>query len=159
MKRAARRAGVAVALAAALTNAGAVTCTVSALPVVFGVYNPLGALPTVSTGGVTMTCQPVLVAILQSYTLSLSAGGGASYASRRLASGANTLQYQLYSDPGYSVVWGNGSGGSSTVAGSFLLAVLVPVSATHIVYARMPALQSGAVAGAYTDTIIVTVTY
>jgi len=154
-----RRAAVVVALAATLTNAGAVTCSVSALPVVFGVYNPLSALSTVSTGSVTVTCQPVLVAILQSYTLSLSTGGAGSYASRRLASGANTLQYQLYSNPGYSTVWGNGSGGSSTVASSFLLAVLVPVSATHIVYARMPALQSSAVAGAYSDTIMVTVTY
>lgn len=165
MTRASRSLGAACrTLAAALLlaaspHAGAGTCTASGLPTAFGVYDLLAVLPNLSTGSVSVVCQAVPVVAVQSYTVSLSTGGSGTYAARRLLSGAHTLQYQLYTDATRTTVWGDGSAGTATVANSFTLSVLVPVSANHIVYARMPAMQSGAAAGAYADTIIVTVTY
>ena len=150
---------VALALMVATPLAWGAVCTVTALPVAFGIYNPLSVPPNLSTGSVTVICLPVLVPVGESYTVGLSTGGSSSFAARRLVAGANMLQYQLYADAPRSTVWGDGSVGSSTVAGSFSLSVLMPVSATHIVYARMPAHQSSAAAGAYSDTIMVTVTY
>lgn len=146
-------------LAGAPWLASAVTCTAAVAPPSFGVYNPLGATPNDSNGSVTVVCLPVPLAVLQGYTLGLSSGSAGGYSMRRLVSGANTLQYQLYSDASHSLVWGDGSAGTVTVVGSFLLQVVTSVSATHTVYARMPAHQSSAVAGAYADTLLLTISY
>ena len=137
----------------------ATVCTVSALPVAFGVYSPTAASAHTSTGSVSVVCQPVLASAIQTYTLTLSTGGSGSYAMRRLSASGHTLNYQLYKDAAYAAVWGDGSSGTSSLSGTLSLSVVLPVSATHTVYGRMPALQSGAYAGSYLDTITVTVTY
>ena len=154
-----RCAGAALVAAWSGVAIGAASCTVAALPVVFGVYSPASGSDSTSTGSVTVTCQPVLVSISQSYTLSLSSGGAGSYAPRKLASGAYTLRYQLYTDAARTTVWGDGSAGTTTISGSFALSVLVPVSASYVVYGQVPAAQTGVGAGSYTDTIVVTVVY
>jgi spore coat protein U-like protein len=134
----------------------AVSCTTSAQAVAFGNYDPLALLPTDSTGQVSVTCTN-LVSLLTSYTVALSTGISGSYATRQLASGANRLNYNLYRDPTRLLVWGNGTGGSSTVSNTFLV-VLLGITANHAVYGRIPAEQAVAV-GSYSDTITVTVTY
>lgn len=154
-----RRAAMLLPLLVALAPSARAVCTTSAAPTLFGNYNPLSASANESTGSVTVTCGVNSVAVLQSYTIALSTGGSGSYATRRLQAGASTLQYQLYRDLGRTSVWGDGSGGSAVVTGGFLLSVLVPVSATHTVYGRIPALQTSVPVGSYTDTITVTVTY
>jgi spore coat protein U-like protein len=63
------------------------------------------------------------------------------------------MNYQIFSDTAYSVVWGDGSGGSSTVNTSAGVA-----GTTTYAYGRIPH-QPSTVPGAYADTIIVTVTY
>jgi spore coat protein U-like protein len=157
--RALRLAALVLGALAAAPGAHAASCTASASATAFGTYDPQSTLPHDSLGSVTVTCAPVLVAVLQSYAIALSAGSSGSYAPRRMAAGAWRLDYQLYSDALRSVVWGDGTAGTSTVAGSFLLSVLLPVSATHVVYGRIPARQTGVAAGNYADTITVTVTY
>lgn len=154
-----RGAMAALVLTVAPPPAAGAVCTVTALPVAFGVYDPLSAVPNLSTGSVTVVCLPVLISLAESYTVGLSTGSSGNFSARRLTSGANTLQFQLYANAPRSIVWGDGSAGSSTMAGSFTLSLLTSVSATHVVYARMPAQQSSAAAGVYGDTIMVTVTY
>jgi spore coat protein U-like protein len=139
--------------------AAAAACTASASATAFGAYAPQAPLPLDSTGSVTVTCAPVVVSVLQSYSIALSAGATGSFAPRRMSAGVHRLQYQLYSDAVRTTVWGDGSAGTTTVGGGFLLSVLLPVSATHVVYGRVPALQTGVAAGSYADTITVTVTY
>lgn len=143
----------------ALASSARASCSASAVPTLFGSYNPLSASANDSTGSVTVTCGIHAIAILQSYTVALSTGSSGSYAPRRMQSGAATLQYQLYRDAARSSVWGDGTAGTALVSGGFLLSVLVPVSATHTVYGRLPGLQTTAPPGSYTDTITVTVTY
>ena len=56
-------------------------------------------------------------------------------------------------------MWGDGTAGTGTVSGGFTLSVINSVSAQHTVYGRMPPLQSSAVAGTYSDLVVVTLSY
>ena len=143
--RALRSAVLAMALAAtALPAWGA--CTVSAVGVVFGSYNTFGTAPVDSTGTVTVACDITSL----TYTIGLSTGNG-TYATRMMNGPSATLSYNLYLDPTRLIVWGDGSAGTSLVAG-------VNPGLTHTVYGRIPALQNVA-PGSYSDTIVVTVSF
>ncbi|RZM31611.1 MAG: SCPU domain-containing protein, partial [Sphingomonas sp.] len=65
--------------------------------------------------------------------------------------------YQLYADPARTQIWGDGSGGSSTVR-SFDIIPLLGGSSTYQIYGRIPANLSPR-PGAYNDTITITVSY
>ena len=158
----ASRWGGPAALAAALLAplaATAASCTVSATALAFGSYSPLSATPADANGSITLTCAPVLVAFSLAYSITLSSGSQGSYAPRLMMSGAQPLQYQLYTDVLRSTPWGDGSGGTSAVAGNIPLILIFPASVSHTGYGRVPALQSSAAAGTYADLITVTVTY
>lgn len=148
--------GLAVVLLGLSGTAGAV-CSVGATAVGFGGYNPLSALNTDTTGTVTVTCSGLL-SVLVSYEILLSRGGAGSYTPRRMASGGNTLNYNLYTNITRITIWGDNTGGSSKVTGSILVQLLFPTSVNHTVYGRIPAQQNVA-PGSYTDTITVTVNY
>ena len=135
----------AVALALLASQAQAL-CTVTALPVVFGAYNPLSSQNVDGAGSVTIACAPA-----SAYVVSLSTGLG-TYSTRRMASGSYAINYNLYVDAARSVIWGDGSGSTSKVSDS-------AASATYPVYGRIPGSQSAAGVGAYSDTITVTVTF
>ncbi|MEF9387891.1 spore coat protein U domain-containing protein [Ralstonia solanacearum species complex bacterium KE056] len=64
-----------------------------------------------------------------------------------------TVGYNLYTSSAYTTAWGDGSGSSSTVAGTG-----TGLAQSTTVFGRLPA-QTTPQAGTYTDTIIVTVTY
>lgn len=61
------------------------------------------------------------------------------------------LSYNLYIDPTRLLVWGDGSGLTTTVTN-------LALSADHTVYGRIPA-QQNVTAGSYADLIVVTVTF
>jgi spore coat protein U-like protein len=88
------------------------------------------------------------------YNIGLNAGTGtgATVASRKMTSGANTVNYSLYSDAGRTTVWGN-TVGTDTVAGTGDGA-----AQSYSVYGRVPA-QTTPAPGSYSDTVTVTVTY
>lgn len=132
------------------------SCSVSAQPTAFGSYNPISGAALDTTGQITVTCTAVL-SIAVSYTITLSAGGSGSATARRMTGTSATLPYNVYTDSTRSTIWGNGSGGTGTVSDGYALALLL-VSRNYSVYGRMP---GGAIvpAGAYTDTLMVTVNY
>ncbi|RDS79325.1 SCPU domain-containing protein [Dyella monticola] len=121
------------------------TCSATTTGVSFGTYDPFASAPLDSTGSVSVTCSAST-----SYIVALSAGQG-SFASRTMSSGAHLLAYNLYTDTLRTTVWGDGSGSTTTVPGS-------GTSASYTVYGRVPALQNAYV-GAYSDSIIVTVSF
>jgi spore coat protein U domain-containing protein, fimbrial subunit CupE1/2/3/6 len=88
------------------------------------------------------------------YNIGLNAGtgSGATVATRKLTSGANTVNYTLYSNSGRTTVWGN-TVSTDTVAGTGNGS-----AQSYTVYGRIPA-QTTPAPGSYTDTITVTVTY
>lgn len=134
------------------------SCTVSASATAFGSYSPFSPSPRDSVGNVRVSCTLLgLLSLLVSYTISLSTGASGSYAPRSLASGANTLAYNLYTNASRTTVWGNGSGGTATVNDGYLLGLLT-TSIDYPVYGRIPAAQNVA-AGFYSDTIVVQVDY
>ena len=140
-------------LALAPGLAHAIDCTVSTTAAVsFGAYNPFATSPTTTSGTLTVNCTSVVGA--DNIIVDLSAGGG-TYAARQLAGPASyTLDYNLYLDAPRTVVWGDGTGGTSSFG---------PVNPPNgdlvlPVYGLLPELQNVG-AGSYADTIIVTVTF
>ena len=132
------------------------TIVVSATPVNFGVYDPSSASATDANGSVSIECGILGVDVLPSFAVSLSVGQAVSYAPRKMLSGPSSLSYNLYTTASHTIVWGDGTGGTSTNAFDGLLSLLASTSMT--VYGRVPAGQY-VTSGSYTDTIIVTVTY
>lgn len=140
---------------AACNPLSACSCSVTTTGVSFGSYDPLSQVDNGSTGTIRVVCTLIL-SLAGSFTIDLSTGASGSYAQRSLKKGASTLAYNLFADSAYSQVWGNGTGGSTQVSQSF--SALLIVDRTLTVYGRIPAGQNVS-AGAYADTIIVTVTY
>lgn len=140
---------VAASLAAISPSAlAAVNCTVSANPVIFSAYNVWDPFPNNSgVGRVTIDCKGG-----GGSSVKLSTGQSNSYALRTMKSGANTLNYNLYTTAARDVVWGDGSGGSS------LLTTGKNDAVTLTVFGQIPAGQDAAV-GDYTDSVTVFVEF
>lgn len=157
------RAGAATLLLLAGFDArAAADCTVSAVGVNFGVYDPYITSPDDSVGEITVTCTHLSgPAIEVRYTVTLSTGGSGSYAPRQLRTGLGTLGYNLWRDLARSGIWGNGSAGTIVVTGSLRVGPGQgngSRSAVYPIYGRIPALQD-APEGDYTDSIVATLTY
>ena len=138
-------------------NAQAQACTASSLPVAFGIYDPKSALPSETTGTITVVCQ-ASVALLVAYTVKLNGGSSGSIGARKMNTSGSQLSYQIYMDAARTIVWGDGTSSSSYNVGGYLLSVLVPVTTNYTAYGRITALQN-VYAGAYTDTLTILVTY
>lgn len=136
----------------------ALTCGANATPHAFGNYYPLSGHAVDTASSVTVSCSG-LIGLLVSLEIKLSTGNDGSYVSRSMASGANVLNYNLYTDPGRSTVWGDGSGGTESISYTLLLPELGNDSRTNWIYGRIPAGQTWVVPGEYADTIIVTIEY
>ncbi len=125
------------------------TCTInSASTLNFGTQGVL-ATNVDQTSTIQVTCTNTTP-----YNIGLDAGTGtgATVATRKLTSGANTVNYTLYSNSGRTTVWGN-TVSTDTVAGTGNGA-----AQSYTVYGRIPS-QTTPAPGSYTDTITVTVTY
>ena len=131
-------------------------CTVSASAVSFGPYDPSSPQAKTATGTVNVSCS-AMVGLFASWTLSMSPGSSASYANRTLINGASTLQYNLFTSPAYSTIWGNGSAGTVVVSDSQTLLV-GNNSYNYPIYGRIPPLQDVRT-GNYSDAIVVTINY
>lgn len=127
------------------------TCTVSTTALAFGSVDTISGLNVDNTGSLSVTCTNG-----SPWTASagVGAGVGASYANRKMTSGANLLNYNLYTTAARTVVWGNNTGGTAFLSGTGTGAVQ-----SVTVYGRVNSGQTGVPAGAYTDTVAVTVTY
>lgn len=128
----------------------AASCTVRATQVKFGNYDPLKAASLKRTSQITVNCKGA-----GTFVVALNTGDSGSYNPRYMLSGSTSdqLDYNLYTDPARSIIWGDGSGGSQTVS--------QPFNNNRVrvnVYAQIPA-QQDISPGAYSDTINVIVTF
>jgi spore coat protein U-like protein len=146
----------AMLLLAATAVRAAPACTVSIVPVAFGAYSPLSGASRESVGSVGVSCSDAVSSSV-SYSIALSAGTG-TYASRLMASAGYSLTYNLFTDSGRSLIWGDGAGGSSVVGDSYTIATS-PTLRAYPVYGRIPGGQTQAHQGTYADSITVTVTF
>jgi spore coat protein U-like protein len=94
------------------------------------------------------------------YNVSFSAGMHGSFAARKMAGPTATmLNYNLYSDPGMTMVLGDGSGGTQVVSSSIQVAILnLLVPQVQNVYAQIPANQN-VPHGCYSDTVTMTLQF
>src|SRR5262249_42414942 len=126
------------------------SCSVMANALAFGNYDPVSATPLDASTTVSVICTNGTA-----WEVSMNAGGGtgATVAARKMTdAGSNLLTYSLYRDSGRANVWGVTSG-ANTVTGAGTGA-----AQSLNVYGRIPANQASPT-GAYTDTVVVTVTY
>ena len=137
-----------------------VSCTASASGIAFGIYNPLSAVADTSTGTLNVTCVGHGTGSANvTVNVTLSAGLSGSYATRKMFSGVNTLDYNIFWSTAYNQIIGDGSGGSfAGSAGPFVVPAGGSNLATGTFYGRIPASQDVA-PGSYSDVITVTVTY
>lgn len=124
-------------------------CEVTATDLGFGTYTAQSGTPLQGTTVLRATCTPS-----QTYHIGLDQGQspGATVNQRKMVSGAQSLNYQLYSDSARSTIWGNTTG-TDTVTG---VGSGLPVD--HTVFGAVPSAQV-VPAGDYADTITVRVYY
>lgn len=125
------------------------TCDVNAQDLAFGNYDPVAASHLDAATTLSVTCTS---GTSYQIGLSLGGGGGASTATRYMTQGGDTLSYTLYQDSGRTTLWGE------TLSTDTLTGVGTGSSAVVNVYGRIP-MQQASPAGAYSDTIQVTVTW
>jgi spore coat protein U-like protein len=117
---------------------------------IHGSYDPASAADNDAQSTLSVQCT-------NTTPISFSASTGiGTLAQRQMGSGTNRLDYNLFTNSARTNVWGDGTGGTSTIAavGAGLLA------ATSIpIFSRIPKGQSSVVPGSYSDSIVVTVTY
>jgi spore coat protein U-like protein len=124
-------------------------CEVTATDLAFGTYTAQGGTPLQGTTLLRATCTPG-----STYNVGLNAGTspGATVNARKMVSGAQVLNYQLYRDSARSQIWGDTTG-TDTVTG-----VGTGIAQDHTVFGAVPAAQV-VPAGDYQDTITVRVYY
>jgi spore coat protein U-like protein len=142
------------------TAAVTVNCTATAGPIAFPTYNPLTTASDSITGPIKVTCSGSGTGSTNvTVGVTLSAGFSGNFANRTMLSGTNVLNYNIYWSTAYAQIMGDGTGGSfAGTAGPFTVTAGGTNYATGTMYGLIPGRQN-AVPGAYSDTIVVTVTY
>ena len=139
------------------SSARGASCTVAASSIGFGNYPSILNQSRDSNGTLDVHCtgtagEHVNIAISVNY-------GGGSYSSRTLSSANSSLSYNLYVDANRTQVWGDGTGGTSVIQGSFDLDGTGSYNHTYDYFGRITAGQNAAKAGGYSDQMTVTMTY
>ncbi|HEY7764666.1 MAG TPA: spore coat U domain-containing protein [Aestuariivirgaceae bacterium] len=88
-------------------------------------------------------------------TISLNGGSGSSgtITTRTMENGANVASYSLYTASNLAFIWGDGTGGSSTVTHTG-----TGVQETLTIYGQVPN-QATPPPGVYSDTVTITATF
>jgi len=149
-------AGPGIALAATATTNFTVSanvlaaCEVEATDLDFGDYTASSATPTTATATIGVTCTDG-----EDYAIALDPGEGdsATVTTRSMTFGTDSLDYSLYTAGDFATVWGDGTGTTATVSDTG-----DGTQQDKTVHGRIP-INQYVPAGAYIDTILVTVTF
>jgi spore coat protein U-like protein len=133
----------------------AFNCSVTTTPVNFINYDVFSLSPAYSTGIVAVNCNnpdrtPIPV------NISINSGGSGAFNPRQMRAsiGTDRLNYYLFTNASRTVIWGDGSSGTTTVTN--LVARHTPWNAT--IFGMLPPRQNLR-AGNYSDTLLVTVNW
>jgi spore coat protein U-like protein len=139
--------------------AAAISCSAGIGSLNFGTYSPLSpAGISMLLGEVDITCsndkkgKGEVVKIRPG----ISAGNSGNVAQRQMKSGTTALLYNLYRDAAYSTIWTDGPGAPSY---DLLVASGASAQLRLPVFGRVPGGQSGALPGAYFDTLVLSIRY
>ena len=140
----------------AVSTAVSMSCTIAAGAMTFASYDPTAAADNDATATITSTCTAGGAAVITMGQGDRSRIGSTdSIPLRAMYSGGDAgehLLYELYSDSAGGTVWGNteGSGKAITADGT---------AQNFTAYGRIPKNQTGVSAGAFSDSVAVTLTY
>ena len=130
-----------------VVNAAA-TCDMTVSPLNFGNYNYLANDMQSSNGSIAVRCSGSSNELI-SYRIKITAGSSGDFSSRAMVSQGENLHYNIYLDPARTIVWGDGTGGSSYLTGS----CRTGNTCRYPVYATILSSNNGVIVGNYTDNI------
>jgi len=152
---------LALALGSIADFAYGASCSVSSSGVSFGVYNVFNSGDNDSAGIIRVSCTGLSsVGAAYEIKLNVGVGSGSSFSSRVMASTTDSshhLNYNLYTNSSHTSVWGDGSAGTTTVSGGFLLGIDSQAT-DHDIFRRILARQNAYV-GSYSDTVTMTINF
>jgi len=137
-------------------SAWAASCTISNSGISFGAYDPLSADPRDTNATIQNTCVGSAGENV-SFSVGVTEVSG-SGSNLSLSNGSARLQYNLYLDAGRTVIWGDGTNGTSMIQDS----LTIPsdsVSKNYTVYGRIFGGQFSTLPGVYVDQLVITVSY
>ncbi|HUB95709.1 MAG TPA: spore coat U domain-containing protein [Stellaceae bacterium] len=126
------------------------SCVVSVTPLRFGVYDPRDPTGSMMTGSVIFNC-----ALSQPVAIYMDHGHGPASGPREME-GAGDVPYNIYFDPAATRIWGDGTGGTDYYSNP------APPPGTNVVipfFGRIFKPRTPVKAGAFTDTIVVRMSY
>jgi spore coat protein U-like protein len=134
------------------------SCTINAATLDFGT-NPGTNL--VSANVDTSTTVSVTCTNTAPYSIGMDNGANVSGSQRRMKNGvSNFLNYNLYTDAGRTNAWTTAASSSTcTTASSCALGTGNGAAQSVNIYGRVPTVATAPTAGAYTDTVVMTITY
>lgn len=133
------------------------TCTVSGDAVSFGGYVPTAAGDINVAANISVTCKAFVLGVI-SYEIHLGSGLHGTVANRKMSNGSSLLIYNIYTNAGRTIIWGDGTNGTGKISDSYLLLLGATRTETVSMYGKLTSGQNVS-AGAYSDTIIATVVY
>lgn len=145
------------------SSALAQACSFSVTNVNFGAVDTLSNNPVNTTATLNVSCTGGLLDIgkrlLICPNMGAGSGGASSAAARQMLNGTNPLNYQLYSDSGYSVIWGSNTWSYPSRAPPYALTMallsggsLIGASGSLTVYGSALGFQPTAATGAFTSS-------
>jgi spore coat protein U-like protein len=132
-------------------SAEAATCSISTTPVSFGTYDVFTPASVDSVGSVILNCNGG-----KNIVVSINPGQAGTFSPRKMLMNASEwLGYNLYRDASRSVVWGDGTGGTSFAS----IPSLPNNQDTSVpIYGSVPPGQDVR-AGSYADSLSVTINF
>jgi len=131
-------------------------CNVSTTTLNFGSSGTSITSPVDSTATITVQCTNTTP-----YSIGLGSGANASGSQNRMAAGSSQyLNYNLYTDSGYSHPWTTTTSTTSCTGGANTCVLGTGTGANQnvTVYGQVP-VQTAPASGTYTDSVVVTVTF
>lgn len=139
---------LATALALLVPAVALADCTISLGSLAFGGYDVFTTLANDSLAQVSYSCSAPAV----SPTISISKGNAPTFSPRRLTNGIDALSYNLFLDAARTIVWGDGTGGTSTFAASMGTNLVANIHGRIFARQNLPV-------GQYTDSLVVTIIF
>lgn len=133
-------------------------CTINAATLDFG-SNPGTNLLSANVD--TSTTVSVTCTNGSPYSIGMDNGANVSGAQRRMKNGvSNFLNYNLYTDAGRTNAWTTAASSTTcTTANSCALGTGNGAAQSVSIFGRVPTVATAPSAGAYTDTVVMTITY
>lgn len=112
-------------------------CWVFSTDVNFGMYDPLTGAAVDSTGDVTVICGTFQVGSVMSYEVILTKHRRGRRPRRMQGPRRPRLEYNLFTDPARTIIWGNGRGTTGVVTDSYTMTSVCCEVRTYTIYGRI----------------------